>query len=1316
VSPLVPLSSPIPPGSWIGAGSFGMSYVAQNIARTPGGDGQRYTIIPLAAQPVDDLTMQARAEAIGATYAGLLMQAVDLYRLTVGRNGFMAGILATMAHGFLGLPLSWQGDPEMVAALMDVRDHGGNVLTPGDFARMHPENECAKIFEDGIGIGIGIGQYLLMCWRCDGIEWNRSTVGDDGPEVETCKRCGASRADRPLGTRELYQLRWRDPRWLWRNTYTRQWYYTGLQGMIPINFGDGEWFSFQTVPDQDMWIHGPWALGTEAAIFTRDARYDLQAISAQCGPTHVFEFSDDGSDPRVRADTQEQAKNLRFQNQLFLPGKVKHTIDAAQGGEGGYVGTADRITTWARTEWEVYVTGIAQGTENGQGFANNGVLQRVSRERRAFYAGAWIRQVCEKGLVWWARGNYGARPCPVGHYDTRSPEDKLAASKADTEEGAALTALHDGLDAVGYELDPGYIEERAQAKGYRVRATTKAPQRLTWDPKTQASFVTIEQAIADRGLPPLPPGDPRASMMVAASMHPGGDATPAGAVAAPQLQAAQPSPDARPAPPLEEDDEDDPDEDARRAARAAAMNQHAAVACRHRLTQACPRCGVRGDWMPRQGGGWAVTWAPIRRGTSPVASRARVDDGGHDHGEDGRFVGKDGLDIAETHAVSKRAKADTSARRAEDSEKKAKDAEHEAQEARNEYGAARYDYEVAHANAQVTRRDLENAKKTHADSRDAHEQDRSDQRRTELVAAGKNLSVAKQFNSDAERRERNTGKLVAQRNRYQLATAEEAEKTDADRSSHRAEADKLEEHAKAAEQHVNDIKEYHKIASLDPSARDTALAQRADASQRNKDDAEARAVHGGEDAQVEYRQAHKTDRFWQGARDYHRRQGRARLGTAPPAALEIAEAQLDAALEVLDALDEQAAAEGDDDARARLAARGAAIRGPDGRFMGSEGGGAKPTHDEQGRAIVGSVGTKDGLGRSKAAGIARKGSDTAKAATEAAKGGGSHAAATKAHQDAAAQHRAAAAASVRPDYKAAHEQAAQAHEAVAAAHMQEHQAAQALAAEHQKGSEYDRKTGDLNFEIAGLEEQRQRHEDNDNLKRAWAMEPKIQAAKDRLAEHLASAQRAPVATAPEVPAHLKRIYPDVPDHVLAKYHDADQKASAALRAHEAADDAVIKAVGRGASREEKNALRAKRDEAEKAADEAVEKRDALSPHEYKPDPKAPEAVAAKAPHERAGEVAKDIHERGIAAVHDAAKAVTKPQEAKALDVALGKEAKNHEGDNRAILEEAAGWMHYHANITGAGAQGRSVDPSDVADRASQEQSIKILHDRIIGSK
>ena len=103
---------------------------------------------------------QRRGESIALTYQGRLQEAVDLYRGTVEADGWMCGILDTMSHGLLGLPLSFQGSPEMCSALLNADG------TAGDYAAMHPGNECAKIFRDGLGLGFGWGQYLLMCWRC----------------------------------------------------------------------------------------------------------------------------------------------------------------------------------------------------------------------------------------------------------------------------------------------------------------------------------------------------------------------------------------------------------------------------------------------------------------------------------------------------------------------------------------------------------------------------------------------------------------------------------------------------------------------------------------------------------------------------------------------------------------------------------------------------------------------------------------------------------------------------------------------------------------------------------------------------------------------------------------------------------------------------------------------------------------------------------------------------------------------------------------------------------------------------------------------
>lgn len=628
--PPAPAVQPISPSSaWFGGAQLGLTFGGSSIARGPD-QSLRYTVIPLAVQPAQEITMQHRADAVSATYTGYLQLAVDLYRLTVERNGFMTGVLDTMA-GILGFPLAWQGgSPEMISALADQDG------TPGDYSRMHPRNECAKIFRDGLGLGFGLGQYLLMCWRCDGVEWNRES-GESAAhnDVEICRTCGAKRTERPIVARELFQLRWRDARWLWRNPVTLQWYYTGRQAMVPVNPGDGEWFLFRTVPDQDIWVHGPWTFGTESAILSRDAKYDEANTAAVCAPTHVFKATQtSGTDPKTRKDVEAQAEQLRFGNKLVLPGEWDHRIDAAK---SEFVDVCSKIENRSSDEWEVALTGNKMGQQSGTGFANMDTYQRVTTKRRTFYAGAWIEQIRAQGLTWYTISNFGTRNAPVGVIDCESPEEKLARSTADEAEGKALASLHDGLDALGYELEPAYIVERMQRKGIRVRPQPgQAPRLLEWDATVQAGFVTLNEARADRGYPPVPQGE----MMVSASLKPGGDKTPVGATPTPPPAASPgaPAPPAQPpaaAPPaatdarleagedLDDLDIDDMDDDEIRARDKLAADYTAAGCDRcpfHGRTHACQRCGVQREYrldpatlVP------VVAWRAIRR-----ASRARL--------------------------------------------------------------------------------------------------------------------------------------------------------------------------------------------------------------------------------------------------------------------------------------------------------------------------------------------------------------------------------------------------------------------------------------------------------------------------------------------------------------------------------------------------------------------------------------------------------------------------------------------------------------------------------------------------------------------
>lgn len=474
-----------------------------NIARD--GDDLRFTVIPLPTHPSPDVTMNRRKSAISITYTGRIQEAIDLYRGTIEADGWMVGILDTIAHGLLGCPQQFQGDPELVSALTD--SYG----TPGDDSLMHPETECAKVFRDGLGFGLGLGQYLLSCWRCGSVEWDR--VRGELRDYEICKLCDADRLARPVGTREIFSLQWRDPRWIYQNPVTRQWYFSGRNGLIAFRPGDGEWFMFETVPGMEPWRHGPWVWGTSAAIFSRDAVFDRQNISAVCAPTPVLKATKPTT-PQQRKEAEERARKLGFDNKLVLDGSWDYDIVSAT---GEYVEVCDNIVQWSAGMFEVGLTGNLMGLQAKSAFTDANVYQRVTRERRAFYATAWARQKWQQGLTWWSLDNYGHRRAPRPYYNTKAPEDVLAEAKALGEWGDGFTRLQSGLGALGLEADPQWAIETMQRAGVRARlkpAGAAPASKLEFAPTDLINFVKVNEARASQGLGPLP--EPYGSMTIAA--------------------------------------------------------------------------------------------------------------------------------------------------------------------------------------------------------------------------------------------------------------------------------------------------------------------------------------------------------------------------------------------------------------------------------------------------------------------------------------------------------------------------------------------------------------------------------------------------------------------------------------------------------------------------------------------------------------------------------------------------------------------------------------------------------------------------------
>ncbi len=557
--------------------------------RDPEGAGLLPTFLQFPTRPLNERTMVDREDAILATYNGRLRELVDLGRTLISEDGFQSGLVDTMSHGLIGMPLSFQGDPGMVQALTD------SAGTPGEWGKMHPENEVAKILADGIVFNLGLGQYVF-----------------DEADIA-----------RPIGAHRVPRLMWRDPRWLRRDPYTLQWYFLGRGGEVPITPGDGEWVLFQPYPDTDAWRHGPILYMTLCAIFSRDTLFDRQRVSEVCAPTRVARAVKP-TDKKVRAKMAADVAKMAHDNQITLSHEWLYEIVTAAAGD--YWKVCDAIITWARQMVEVGLTGNILSIEGPTGFSNADIYRRVTDSRRRFYANAWTRALREQGLTWWVRDNYGEAAVlytPVPVYNVESPEDAIARAGALEAWGKGIKTLAEGVGAAGIELDRAGIIELLQRAGVRANLKQGPPQVTALNLGVEQMGAVVRGGVALQSLGLAPFGDARDDLTIAdlLNLAKGGAAPPK--PPAPGLAAVPPAP-ADAAPP--EDEEPAEDDDGGAAARLAdQMNAHAIGACRHRKTSVCRTCGLRAsyDVVPGANGEphrFRATWTALRPAPAKVAA------------------------------------------------------------------------------------------------------------------------------------------------------------------------------------------------------------------------------------------------------------------------------------------------------------------------------------------------------------------------------------------------------------------------------------------------------------------------------------------------------------------------------------------------------------------------------------------------------------------------------------------------------------------------------------------------------------------------
>lgn len=349
--------------------------------------------------------------------------------------GVASGVLSTRTHGMFRMPIKFSGPQELVTALRGTRTsyaaHDDVVETEveGDFWRMFPEAELAKLTSWGILLGAGVGELVP-------------------PEEQSPPR------RRGLGERYVPTLRTWESEWLRYDWTRRKWFLTTAQGEIEVTPGDGRWILYLPYGASNPWLHGAWRAAGLAYVLAQIAIYDRARHSEVLGSAARVGMAPKGASERQRERLRQQIKAMSRDNVFVMPEGWELRMVEAVGRTWDIY--SDTIK-WAEREIEIVLAGQTVTTEGNSGIGESDVWSDIKGDFIQFTAESLATTIHDQGVAPWAEINYGARDAaPWARWNLQRPKDRKALAEAAAAEadalaklGAAITSSNEALQRAG---------------------------------------------------------------------------------------------------------------------------------------------------------------------------------------------------------------------------------------------------------------------------------------------------------------------------------------------------------------------------------------------------------------------------------------------------------------------------------------------------------------------------------------------------------------------------------------------------------------------------------------------------------------------------------------------------------------------------------------------------------------------------------------------------------------------------------------------------------------------------------------------------
>lgn len=386
--------------------------------------------------------------AVIASDSGNLRFVGQLWR-SLRRDGMVAGVLSTRTQGLVQLPMRIISDDEQLVTEL-----------ANDFAEVFPTSELALLAADGLGIGVGVAEFV---------------------QIEGC----------------LPVLRRLDPEFLSYRWAEDTWYYQSIHGVEPVNPGDGRWVLHCPGGAVQPWSHGLWAALGRAFIAKEHAFFYRENYSSKLANAARVAVSPQGASEKIKDGWFERVAAWGVNTVFGTPPGFDVKLLESNG--RGFEVFQATITT-ANEEIVITLAGQTVTTDGGAGFSNSAIHATIRSDLIQADANALAATLNSQAIPVWASERFGAAAASLGtivEWDVTGAADLTKQAAALVQMSTAATAMNALLAPLGKSVD---LDDVARRFGVKV---TEIPRPANDDQD------------ADGGASQAPPTDEAASALAA---------------------------------------------------------------------------------------------------------------------------------------------------------------------------------------------------------------------------------------------------------------------------------------------------------------------------------------------------------------------------------------------------------------------------------------------------------------------------------------------------------------------------------------------------------------------------------------------------------------------------------------------------------------------------------------------------------------------------------------------------------------------------------------------------------------------------------